>query len=233
MWPELRSRFRCIPVGCLRARRCGKVKRNVVMLCEIPAGQHGRPSKALTLDQAETVLTAAESSPLCAYIVLSLLIGARTEELRALTWDHVDLIGQPDADPEVAPSIAVWRSVRTDGDTKTRRSRRTLRMPTRCVEALRRHQWVQQTATTLAGTNSTSTTSCPPQPSALPLTRTPTRVPQSGQGGRPDPGRVDTTRDETQLRITAVRIRSRTGRHRPTGRPQRHSSHRNRLSQAD
>ncbi len=122
------------------------VKRNVVMLCEIPTGQPGRPSKALTLEQAEAVLTAAETSPLCAYIVLSLLLGARTEELRALTWDHVDLVGQPDADPEVLPSIAVWRSVRAGGDTKTRKSRRTLALPTRCVTALETHRVNQDAA---------------------------------------------------------------------------------------
>jgi integrase len=123
-----------------------RVKRNVVMLCEIPTGQPGRPSKALTLEQAEAVLTAAETSPLCAYIVLSLLLGARTEELRALTWDHVDLVGQPDADPEVLPSIAVWRSVRAGGDTKTRKSRRTLALPTRCVTALQTHRVNQDAA---------------------------------------------------------------------------------------
>jgi integrase len=82
----------------------------------------------------------ALNTPLEAYIVLSLLIGARTEELRALTWDLVDLDGEPDADPIVLPSIAVWRSVREGGDTKTRKSRRTLAMPNRCVVALRRHQ---------------------------------------------------------------------------------------------
>jgi integrase len=47
-----------------------------------------------------------------AYIVLSLLTGARTEELRALTWSHVDLDGKP-------PSVQLWRSVREGGDTKT------------------------------------------------------------------------------------------------------------------
>ena len=31
----------------------------------------------------------------------------------------------------------MWRSVRTGGDTKTRKSRRTLALPQRCVEALR------------------------------------------------------------------------------------------------
>jgi len=30
----------------------------------------------------------------------------------------------------------VWRSVRRSGDTKTRKSRRTLALPARCVEAL-------------------------------------------------------------------------------------------------
>jgi hypothetical protein len=52
-----------------------KVHRNVVALCTIPTGTGGRPSKALDYDQA------------------SILIGARTEKLRALTWDNVDLNG--------------------------------------------------------------------------------------------------------------------------------------------
>jgi hypothetical protein len=37
-------------------------------------------------------------------IVLALLIGARTEELRALTWDRLALDGDP-------PTVEVWRSV--------------------------------------------------------------------------------------------------------------------------
>lgn len=72
-----------------RAQARDKVKRNVVLLCEIPEGQDGRPSKSLTFDQAEALLTAAENAPMRAYIVVSLLTGARTEELRPLTWDHV------------------------------------------------------------------------------------------------------------------------------------------------
>jgi hypothetical protein len=61
-----------------------------------------------------------------AYIVVSLLTGARTEEMRALTWDRVDLDGAPYADRPRPPSIEVWRSMRECGDTKTRKSRRTL-----------------------------------------------------------------------------------------------------------
>ena len=34
----------------------------------------------------------------------------------------------------------VWRSVRIGGDTKTRRSRRTLELPQRCTDALRFHR---------------------------------------------------------------------------------------------
>jgi integrase len=78
-------------------------------------------------------LAAAKDTSMNAYIVLALLIGARTEELRALTWDRLDLDGDP-------PTIQVWRSVRRDGRMKTAKSRRTLELPDRCVEALRDHK---------------------------------------------------------------------------------------------
>jgi integrase len=65
--------------------------------------------------------------------VLSLLTGARTEELRALTWSRVNLDGN-------RPTIDLWRSVRAHGDTKTSKSRRTLELPARCVEALTKHR---------------------------------------------------------------------------------------------
>ncbi|GAA4637787.1 hypothetical protein GCM10023196_093020 [Actinoallomurus vinaceus] len=71
--------------------RRDKVKRNVVDLCDVPEGRAGRPSKALMLSQAEAVLMAAQEAPIRmhAYIVLSLLTGVRTEELRELSWSHV------------------------------------------------------------------------------------------------------------------------------------------------
>ncbi|WP_276615389.1 hypothetical protein [Nonomuraea basaltis] len=37
------------------------------------------------------------------------------------------------------PSIMVWRSVREGGDTKTKKARRTLAIPRRCVDALKLH----------------------------------------------------------------------------------------------
>lgn len=129
----------CLNRAVKRAMARDKVKRNVVELCSVPQGQPGRPSKALTFAQAEAVLKAAEGTSMHAYIVVALLTGARTEELRALTWDHVFLKGRPDADPPQPPHIAVWRSVRRGGDTKTRKSRRTLALPARCVEVLWEH----------------------------------------------------------------------------------------------
>jgi integrase len=134
----LRLLHSCLNRAVEFAQARDKVKRNVVALCEIPEGKTGRPSKSFTFEQAEAVLTAAEGTRLHAYVVLSLLIGARTEELRALRWTKVDLIGKPDAD--IPPSVAVWRSVRADGDTKTKKSRRTLALPQRCVQALREHR---------------------------------------------------------------------------------------------
>jgi Phage integrase family len=57
--------------------------------------------------------------------------------------------GRATAIPPVPAYIEVWRSVRATGDTKTRRSRRTLALPGRCIDALR-SQRVQQAADRLA-----------------------------------------------------------------------------------
>ena len=56
---------------------------------------------------------------------------------RALRWQHVDLDGDPAARPAVPPHVAVWRSVRGHGETKTERSRRTLGLHVTAVQALR------------------------------------------------------------------------------------------------
>jgi len=107
------------------------VLHNVAALVDTPTGQKGRPSQALTAEQAAALLVAAQDARLGAYVVLCLLTGIRTEEARALRWDHVDL---------EAGTIAVWRSVRRGGDTKTERSRRTLRLPRTAIETLQQHQ---------------------------------------------------------------------------------------------
>ena len=47
------------PARVTRAQARDKVKRNVVLLCEVPQGGRGRPSKSLTFAQAEALLDAA------------------------------------------------------------------------------------------------------------------------------------------------------------------------------
>jgi integrase len=88
----------------------------------------------MTLDQAVRLLDhVGPGSPhrLAAYVVGALLAGVCTGEARSLTWAVVDL----DAD-----TVAVYRSVRAKGDTKTRKSRRLLKLPKRAVEALKEHR---------------------------------------------------------------------------------------------
>jgi site-specific recombinase XerD len=130
------------------------VRRNVSALIDTPKGQSGRPSQALSIEQAKKLVDEAgdlAKHRLGAYVVLCLQTGIRTEEARALTWQHVDLDGQPDADPFVPPSIAVWRSVRHHGDTKTRKSRRTLALPQRAVDILHEHRERQDACKHRAG----------------------------------------------------------------------------------
>jgi integrase len=123
--------------------------RNVATLVDTPEGKKGgRPSKAMTLDQAVTLMGHAKADPLHAYVVLSVMTGVRTEEARALRWDHV-VAWVPEA-REWHPvaeagwrrkkyAVYVWRSVREDGDTKTEKSRRTLEIPGDVAKALKEH----------------------------------------------------------------------------------------------
>jgi integrase len=112
------------------------VARNVATLVDTPKGQAGRPSKSLTLQQASALLAAATDARMRAYIALCLGTGVRTEEARALRWEHINL-GDPNANPPVPASAAVLRSVRAHGDTKTEKSRRTLALPQVAADALR------------------------------------------------------------------------------------------------
>jgi integrase len=128
------------------AQRRNKVGRNVALLVTPPTGTAGRPSKAMTLTQATDLLRAARDDSLYAYVVLSLLTGVRTEEARALRWDHVVSVSLV---KEMPPHFMVWRSVREHGDTKTHRSRRTLELPRLAIAALCQ-QRVRQDALRLA-----------------------------------------------------------------------------------
>ena len=79
-----------------RAMKHGLVDRNVVDLCDTLRGRRpGRPSKSMTMEQAEQMLHLTYGRPMHCYSVLSLVTGARTEELRPLRWEHVHLDASP------------------------------------------------------------------------------------------------------------------------------------------
>ena len=136
---SLRLVHRILARAIRHAQAADLVSRNVASLVAAPVGKRGRPSRSLTLDQTAAVLAAAEGSSLHAYVVLSLLAGLRTEELRSLLWTDVDLD---------AGTVAVYRSVRASGDTKTPKSRRVLKLPVKAADALR-DQRIQQAAARL------------------------------------------------------------------------------------
>ena len=133
---HLSTRSLQIALNCLeRAIRHAEIRdltgRNVAALVKAPGGRPGRPSKSLTLDQAQALLQAARPTRLHAYVVLSVTTGLRTEELRALRWSEVDLD---------TGTVAVYRAARASGDTKTQKSRRVLLLPQLAVGALGEHR---------------------------------------------------------------------------------------------
>jgi integrase len=121
-----------------RAQAKNLVLRNVSALTGTPPGTQGRASRSMSLAQAAALAAAAQAAGprMCAYILLSLGTGVRTEEARALRWENVDF-GDAASVPPRPASVAVWRSVRARGDTKTSKSRRTLGLPQLAVTALR------------------------------------------------------------------------------------------------
>jgi integrase len=133
------------------------VARNVAALVEPPRGRAGRPSKSFTLEQAKALLAAAEGTRMHAYVALGLLTGIRTEEARALRWDHVvmwvdDAAGwQPVTTAEFDHARAgedrfalyVWREQRQGGRHQDREVTQDPGAPRLCVEMLREHRKLQ------------------------------------------------------------------------------------------
>ncbi|MEU8804791.1 tyrosine-type recombinase/integrase [Spirillospora sp. NPDC048819] len=112
------------------AERRDKVGRNVALLVDTPQGKRPtRRSRSLSLKQATELLSTAQDPQhrLGAYVILAIVSGLRTEELRALTWADVDLKEKV---------VYVLRSDREGGDTKTKRSRRGIAVADMAVDAL-------------------------------------------------------------------------------------------------
>ena len=103
-----------------------------------PAGA-ARESRALDPYQVKALLEAASESRFEALYIVAINTGLRRGELLGLKWADIDL---------EAGTLAVRRSLDVDGTFKTpknRAARRTLRLTTRALDALRAHR-VRQNA---------------------------------------------------------------------------------------
>jgi integrase len=130
----LRTVHQLLKRAIRRAQRHDKVSRNVAELVDTPLGRRpGRPSRSLTFEQACALLSAAihGGHRLGPYVVMGMVTGLRTEELRALRWEDVDL---------TASTVVVVRADRGGGDTKTPASRRGLHLPGLAVHSLKAAQ---------------------------------------------------------------------------------------------
>lgn len=113
-----------------RAARHDKVSRNVAELVDLPEGKPGRQSRSLTLEQAQAVIDEARKPEhrIGAYVILAIVSGLRTEELRSLRWNMVDLD---------KATVYVLRADRHKGETKTKLSRRGIGIAAIAVGALK------------------------------------------------------------------------------------------------
>jgi integrase len=153
--------------------------------------------------QVEAVLFGTGADRLHPYIVVSLLTGARTEELRALRWEHVHLKGLR-CPPPVTPYMEVRRSVREGGDTKTRKSRRTLALPVPYIDAMRTQQAAERLA---AGRPGRTAGSYSPQGMEPRWTR-PTSAATSGERSATCPGSTPAEWTPRELRHSFVSVLS-------------------------
>lgn len=92
---SLQIAHNCLVRAIRHAEADDLVGRNVAALVRPPTGSEGRPSKALSVEQAQRLLRAtaeerpgSDPHPLHGYVVLLLTTGLRPEETRALRWDH-------------------------------------------------------------------------------------------------------------------------------------------------
>ncbi len=132
------------------AMRRGKVSRNVAKLSEMPKTAPPPEKRALTVEQAEALLEAAQGDPVECFIIVGLTTGLRPGELLGLRWDDVDLD---------AATLEVTGSLKREGSTLRlggvkgglRRARRRLDLTARAVEALRSHRGAQRQLRLLVG----------------------------------------------------------------------------------
>lgn len=112
-----------------RAQKHDLIDRNVADLTDLPAALPPRESRAMTIEQATTLLQHTEGTRMHALFALSFSLGMRPGELRALRWDDIDLD---------ARLIKVRRALKNEW------SERTLRIPQMAADALKLHGAIQE-----------------------------------------------------------------------------------------
>ena len=167
-----------------------------------PTGKVGRPSKALSLAEAEALLRAAEGSTMGAYVVLSLLTGARTEEVRPspgptststatrtphhqcprTSWSGAP--SAPAATPRPESRAAPWPSLRASTELRAHRTRQTQRSDASPETAGRQRPRLRLRGRHTPGRGKRAT-----------------RLPTDRRRRRAHRQRLDTTRAPTQLRL--------------------------------
>jgi integrase len=197
-------RFRTVLGQALRLAEIeGWVQRNVARLSDIPRipGPEGR---SMTADQAGDLLAALEQEPLGGLFTIMLTMGLRLGEATGVPWDAIDL---------EARTLAVRQTVKREpgglriGDTKTKKSRRTLAIPDVAFKALRSRRITQTHERLAAGptwhdSGLVFTTSVGTLIDPKNLRRTFNRITQTAGLGRWTP---------TELRHSAVSLMSAAG----------------------
>ena len=131
-----RARPSSSPPCAQRRDAVGLVGRNVAALAEPPRIPR-REITALTPAMARRILTAVRDDRLAALFTVAIALGLRQSEALGLRWDDINL---------EARTLTVRRVLQRYGgefhldEPKTRRSRRTIKMPRPVVTALREHR---------------------------------------------------------------------------------------------
>ncbi len=143
--PRARStiaQVRTVLGSCLHvAQRYGHVTRNAARLAA-PVSYEHKEVEPLDLDEAIALLDQVETHRLGSLFTVAISLGLRQGECVGLRWSEVDLD---------AGILNVVRQITrtnqhetTEGEPKTRRSRRSLVLPQVCVDHLRRHRQKQE-----------------------------------------------------------------------------------------
>ncbi|MEZ5343562.1 MAG: site-specific integrase, partial [Acidimicrobiales bacterium] len=128
---------RTLRTALAQARRWRLILENPVDHVRVAAPESGRTGGILRPAEAQSLLDAAADDRLQALYVVSLALGLRQGEALGLTWSDVDLDkGQLTIRKQLQRVDGVLQRV----EPKTRRSRRTIALPTFAVIALRQHR---------------------------------------------------------------------------------------------